>query len=82
MSRWLTEVTHLCQDLGAACIPSASAVVVRREPVVLRLTEFQNHYLVAIGVVKHKTHQLPEDAWVGFATVPREDLPDFLRDTL
>jgi hypothetical protein len=51
MNRWVNEVTHLCQDLGADCSALGNALVARRGRVVLRLTEFQNHYLVAIGVV-------------------------------
>jgi hypothetical protein len=82
MSRWVSEVTHLCQDLGADCVPFGNALVARRGQIVLRLTEFQNHYLVAIGVVVHKKQHLPEDAWVGFATLPRAELPNFLLDTL
>jgi hypothetical protein len=81
MNRWVNEVTHLCQDLGADCSALGNALVARRGRVVLRLTEFQNHYLVAIGVVVKKQH-LSEDAWVGFATLPRADLPNFLHDTL
>ncbi len=78
MNRWVQEIEHLCADLGAWTHIEKDAVLIERENTILRLTSFQEHYLISIGVY----NQFHQPKWVGFATIPRRELHLFLKDTL
>lgn len=75
---WTSEIRRVCTEFGATCTPEVGSLIIRAERTVLRLTDFQNHFLVAIGV---QNKQL-EDQWIGFATISHTELHGFLRDTL
>ncbi len=77
MNRWVQEVQHLCTDLGVKSTVNNGALLLEKQQTVLRLTSFQDHYLIAIGIQAKSNPQ-----WVGFATISRDELPAFLRDTL
>ena len=78
MNRWVQEVQHLCTDLGVKSGLQNGALLIEQKQTLLRLSSFQDHYLIAIGI-KIKEN---EAQWVGFATIARAELPQFLRDTL
>ena len=75
---WAREIQRLCLNFGATCTPNAGSIIIRAERTVLRLTDFQNHFFIAIGV-KNAEHQ---DQWIGFVTLDHIELEQFLRNTL
>ncbi len=76
-ARWVFELRSLCLELRADCLTDGQTVTVHAEMTVLRLTDFHDHLLVNVGL---KTPQGPR--WVGFLTLARTELPEFLRNTL
>lgn len=76
-ARWVFELRSLCLELRADCSTDGQIVNVRSEATVLRLTDFHDHLLVKVGL---NTPQGPR--WVGFLTLKRSELPEFLRNTL
>lgn len=76
-ARWIFELRSICLELQATCSTNGQTVTVHTETTLLRLTDFHDHLLVKVGL---STPQGPR--WVGFLTVKRTELPEFLRNTL
>jgi hypothetical protein len=76
-ARWIFELRSICLELRADCSADGQTVTVRAETTMLRLTDFHAHLLVNVGL------STPQGTrWVGFLTVARTELPEFLRNTL
>ena len=76
-ARWVFELKSICLELQADCSTDGQTATVRAGMTVLRLTDFHGHLLINVGLT---TPRGPR--WVGFLTVTRGQLPEFLRDTL
>jgi GTP-dependent phosphoenolpyruvate carboxykinase len=76
-ARWMFELRSICSELHASYQIQGNAVTVRAEQTVLRLTDFQNHLFVNVGL---QTGQGPH--WVGFLIVARSELTEFLGNVL
>lgn len=76
-ARWVFELRSLCLELRAECATDGQTATVHSGSTVLRLTDFHDHLLVKVGL---STAQGPR--WVGFLTLERSELPEFLRNTL
>jgi hypothetical protein len=76
-ARWVFEVKSLCQELKANCQVHGNALTIQSEKTILRLTDFQNYLLINVGL-----GNLNNPHWIGFLTVPRDEIPEFLRNTL
>ena len=75
--RWIFELRSICLELRADCFTDRQTVTVRAGETVLRLTDFQDHLLVHVGLSTPRGSR-----WVGLLTVARGELPEFLRNTL
>ncbi len=76
-ARWVFELRSLCVELRAECTTDGQTATVHSGSTVLRLTDFHDHLLVKVGL---SAAQSPR--WVGFLTLKRSELPEFLRNTL
>ena len=75
--RWVFELRSICLELRASCSTDGQTATVQAGTTVLRLTDFHDHLLVNVGLGSPESPR-----WVGFLTVARAELPEFLRDTL
>jgi hypothetical protein len=76
-SSHLLEIKRLCQDMNVASELENGVVIVQSELVSLRVGEFQDHFLVNVGV------RVAQDIrWVGFFTLQEAEVVGFMRNAL
>jgi hypothetical protein len=76
-SSHLLEIRRLCQDMNVASEIENGVVVVQSDLVSLRVGEFQDHFLVNIGI-----HIDQSVRWVGFFTLKEAEVIGFIRNAL
>lgn len=76
-SSHLLEIRRLCQDMNVASELENEVVVVQSDLVSLRVGEFQDYFLVNVGV-----HVGEAVRWVGFFTLQEAEVIGFMRNAL
>ncbi len=77
LSSHLLEIRRLCQDLNVSSELENGVVIVQSDVVCLRVGEFQDHFLVNVGV------RVAQDIrWVGFFTLQEAEVVGFMRNAL
>jgi hypothetical protein len=76
-SSHLLEIRRLCQDMNVASELENGVVIVQSDLVSLRVGEFQDHFLVNVGV---RVGQVVR--WVGFFTLQEPEVIGFMRNAL
>ena len=76
-SNHLLEIRRLCQDMNVPSQLENGVVIVQSDVVALRVGEFQNHFLVNVGVRVNEAVR-----WVGFLTLTEAEVVGFMRNAL
>ena len=77
LSPHLLEIRRLCQDMNVPSQLENGVVIVQSDMVALRVGEFQDHFLVNVGVQVNEVVR-----WVGFLTLTETEVVGFMRNAL